>query len=315
MKPKIGILYRYPTSINYLTTTIADGMLYELGHENIYIKPFNCKVPYSDVTDDMVSQHHNAIELKDCNVIIYGEAIDGYDNENVKSLEIIKEIKSNLTKNQVFVIVNDKDTNGYPSATKLFNESINLCDLYYLKDKKVDSIYNNKVKFLNLAAFSLSVPTGDRNILARFRGTYSGRDRENYMHRINSVFNNTICFEPRLRSTNEFAAELASTLIGVSLDGHHGNTSLRYFEIPYFGALLATEKHHSYIENDFIPDEECIIFDSAEELYEKVMRLDKDRNTLERIRLNGQKAVNLRHLTKHRAQQVLKDLGEHYDKV
>lgn len=101
---------------------------------------------------------------------------------------------------------------------------------------------------------------------------------------------------------------LSRSWIGVSVRGNGWDT-YRYWETPYFGALLVAQRSPLVIPDDFKEGEEAVFFDDESSLEGAVRRLLADRERLRALARAGQEAAFKRHLSIHRAKRVLEYLA------
>jgi len=97
---------------------------------------------------------------------------------------------------------------------------------------------------------------------------------------------------------------LRSARIGISARGAGWDT-YRYWETPYFGALLVSQKLDITIPNNFIEDEEAVFFSDTADLRIKLEKLLGSRDHVAQMAAAGQRACHERHLSIHRAKTIL----------
>lgn len=101
---------------------------------------------------------------------------------------------------------------------------------------------------------------------------------------------------------------LTGALVGISARGAGWDT-YRYWEVPYFGALLLTQRLGIVIPGDFKEGEECLVFDGVADFQAKLQGILADRPRLDAVARAGTAAVNARHLSVHRATRILEALA------
>jgi hypothetical protein len=106
----------------------------------------------------------------------------------------------------------------------------------------------------------------------------------------------------------EYDSLLSSSRIGVSSRGAGWDT-YRYWEIPYAGALLFSQKLPLLIPGNFVDGQEAIFFTDMAEFRLKMKSLLESPDEAKKIAESGQKASNSRHLSIHRAKTVLEALA------
>ncbi len=106
----------------------------------------------------------------------------------------------------------------------------------------------------------------------------------------------------------QFCWILNRSKIAVSLRGVAWDT-FRYWEIPYHGALLVSERLPILIPDNFVDGESAVFFGSPGEMLDKIEALLADEPRLARIAENGRKLSRERHTSVARARYVLEKMG------
>jgi hypothetical protein len=102
----------------------------------------------------------------------------------------------------------------------------------------------------------------------------------------------------------EYNALLASSLVCPSVRGAGWDT-YRYWEIPFFGSVLLSQRLPIHIDDDFVDGEEAVFFATVEEFRGALRWLLAHPAEAERIARAGQRKCLARHLSSHRAATVL----------
>jgi len=110
--------------------------------------------------------------------------------------------------------------------------------------------------------------------------------------------------EPHHLAKSDYNKRLTQSMIGVSVRGNGWDT-YRYWEIPYFGALLFSQRLGIVIPNDFRENEEALFFDDMPSLQGSIQGLLADPSRLKAVAHAGRAACMNRHLSVHRARTVL----------
>ena len=105
----------------------------------------------------------------------------------------------------------------------------------------------------------------------------------------------------------DYNRNLAQSMIGVSVRGMGWDT-YRYWEVPYFGALLLSQRLQTVIPGDFKDGQEAVFFDDVTSLPGVVEGLLADPPRLAEIAQAGHLACVTRHLSVHRATTALEAL-------
>jgi len=106
----------------------------------------------------------------------------------------------------------------------------------------------------------------------------------------------------------QFCWLLNRSKIAVSVRGRGWDT-FRYWEIPYHGALLLSQRLPILIPDNFIDGASATFFDSPEEMVEKAQDLLTHPATLARIASAGRRLALEKHTAGARARYVLEKLG------
>lgn len=107
---------------------------------------------------------------------------------------------------------------------------------------------------------------------------------------------------------SKYAEIIASSKLSFAVQGA-GFDTYRYWEIPFYGSALVSQKPYIFIENNFVEGESAIFFRSFKELEKKLdYYLFKDK--WEEICMNGRKHFLKYHTYLHRARKILKAIEE-----
>lgn len=106
----------------------------------------------------------------------------------------------------------------------------------------------------------------------------------------------------------KYAEIIASSKLSFAVQGA-GFDTYRYWEIPFYGSTLVSQKPYIYIEDNFVDGESAIFFRNFKELERKLdYYLLKDK--WEEICINGRKHFLKYHTYLHRAKKILKTIEE-----
>jgi len=106
----------------------------------------------------------------------------------------------------------------------------------------------------------------------------------------------------------QFCWILNRSKIAVSVRGVAWDT-FRYWEIPYQGALLLSERLPILIPDNFVDGESAVFFDGPKDMLDKIEALLGDEDRLNRIAENGRRLARQKHTSLARARYVLEHLG------
>ena len=101
---------------------------------------------------------------------------------------------------------------------------------------------------------------------------------------------------------------MVRSLVGISARGAGWDT-YRYWEIPWFAAVLMSHRLGIVIPEDFVDGKEAVFFNDAKDMKAKLAGLLKDEPRLKEIAAAGARAVRERHLSINRAKRVLEALA------
>jgi len=106
---------------------------------------------------------------------------------------------------------------------------------------------------------------------------------------------------------SEYNKGIASSVLAISSKGMGWDT-YRYWEIPYFGTGLLSQRLEIVIPNDFIEGEEAEFFSTAVDLREKIEKMLIDPEKTIKMGQRGREKCLKYHLSENRARTVLEAL-------
>lgn len=107
----------------------------------------------------------------------------------------------------------------------------------------------------------------------------------------------------------EYRKVISGSQISLSIRGE-GYDTYRFWEIPYFGAMLMADEPTIMIENNFTDMQNAVFFKSMDDFDSKFEYLANNLNVVEKIARAGYKFLIENHTSLHRAEYVLKKMGE-----
>jgi hypothetical protein len=165
-----------------------------------------------------------------------------------------------------------------------------------------------KIVDLSFAAVPDDIPINNRN----YKAFFSGRIQHRHPYRGQVVdylktINNCHIYE--FKNWEDWKKDLTSYNIGISIRGAGWDVT-RYWEIPYFGAMLISSYPEIHIHNNYINKEHCAFYSNFEDLRNLINYYTDDKNITEvkQIQKSGQEFTNKYHLTTNRIQRVLEYL-------
>jgi hypothetical protein len=107
----------------------------------------------------------------------------------------------------------------------------------------------------------------------------------------------------------QFCGILNRSRVAVSIRGASWD-SMRYWEIPYHGALLLSQRLPVVVPDNFVDGESAVFFDHPADMMEKIQDLVSDRGSrLEAIAASGMSLCREKHTAAARARYLLQCLG------
>lgn len=165
--------------------------------------------------------------------------------------------------------------------------------------------YPTHVKPLPFAAIPEKLPPNvDRNHPL----FYSGHETHPFRKEISGALC-SMGFPPAPNQDKvEYNKSLSASRIGVSVRGMGWDT-YRYWEIPYFGAALLAQRPGHVIPANLVEGREAVFYHAAADFRTTLRRMMDDQAGTNKIAQAGQKAIQERHLSIHRARTVLESLA------
>lgn len=286
---KVGVISR--GSPDYLIDIVTDGLIRLLGRQSVSVDynirhEVNSSGPYQHLCRGLNGPEPFPIEEAD--VLVASR----------RSMEALRRWIKQTGKGKV-ALIDGEDHDQIDVA------AAGLVSVYFKREYFHFRPYPPNVRPLSFGAIPEEVPhhtVVDRKVF------YSWHDTHPFRKEIAGVLS-SMGFPPAPNEDKrDYNKRLARSLVGVSVRGNGWDT-YRYWEIPYFGAALLAQRSPQVINGDFMEGVEAVYFSDADELRRllKTM-LDSPENT-EAIGRAGRKAVLAKHLSRHRAQQVLEGVA------
>jgi hypothetical protein len=168
---------------------------------------------------------------------------------------------------------------------------------------------DNHPDFIKPLSFSYSEQYCPKDISGPRRNSYfwAGQDRRGRRQFIRRLEKERGGKFYNKYSNDEFRENLLTHKIGLSLLGY-GDDTVRYYEVPAYGALLLAEKPTIKIENDFTDGETAVFFKTADEMVEKIKYCLEHEDFTDRIRLAGHEWFKKYHTSRKRAEQAVQQI-------
>jgi glycosyl transferase family 1 len=276
-------------SPDYLPDIVADGLIRKLGRENVHL-----------VTG--ISRSKSPMLTQICQGYEIPNVIGCYDTDALviscrSGLGYLEDWVKNTGRRTVASL------DGEDDAT-LRADWVSASKVHFKREYLTGRAYGPKVLPLPFGAIPELIPAP---------GTRKGvffRNRQNDPVRVAIVKELARLGFPIPQnevSKEVYNRELSESLVGVSARGAGWDT-YRYWEVPYFGTLLFTQKMGIVIPDNFKEGVEAVVFDSAGDFAVKLQAVLSDPKRAAEIALAGQRACHSRHLSIHRADRVLQAL-------
>jgi Glycosyl transferases group 1 len=278
-------------SPDYLPDLVADGLIRSLGRENVHLmtgmtKPSNPCLGQLGKGYDIPNQ----IGLYDTEALII--SIRG-------TISDIRDWRQRTGKKAVAVL--DGEDDGIIRSDWLGEGT-----LYFKREYYKNRPYDPKIRPLSFGAFPEPVPeVSDPRAGVFFRMRPTDPIRTSIGKDLAQLGYSAI---ESLVAKDRYNEDLARAAVGISARGMGWDT-YRYWEVPYFGALLFSQNLGIVVPGDFVDGVEALFFDAVYDFLPKLKAILADPPRLQEIRLAGQKASHSRHLSIHRARRVLEEIA------
>lgn len=275
-------------SPDYLIDIVADGVIRAVGRENVHLDYNQWTSYYGCWSQLMVGFAPDTLPMDECGILIASRRVP---------IDTVKRFREKV--NGKIGIIDGEDW------TVVHPELLELCDAYFLREFIRGASYPAKVRPLNFAAIPESLDrTVERDIPVMFSAGDSADDRP-IIRRLVEAAGWDIS---QGYTHDEYMKRLCRARIGINVRGHGWDT-YRYWETPWAGTLLLSQKLSIVIEKNFVDGVEAVFFDSPEDCIIKARELLADPARLANIAAGGLQAVRERHSSIHRAQYVFDVLG------
>lgn len=286
---KIGVISR--GSPDYLIDIVTDGLVRLMGRQNLSVD-YNVRLgtggsgAYQHLCQGL--QGPEPFDIHDAEVLIASS----------RSAEAARKWKARTGCPRVAIV------DGEDLGT-LDGSALAVARTYFKREYFNFTYYPSKVKPLPFAAIPEELPM---EVPARRDAFYSGHPNHPFRKEIAAAMT-SLGFPPAAnQDKKDYNRSLRASLVGVAVRGMGWDT-YRYWEIPYFGAALLSQRPGHVIPGNFVEDQEAVFYDTAGDFKTKLrIMLSKPEETL-RIATAGHKALRERHLSVNRARTVLESLS------
>lgn len=286
---KVGVISK--GSPDYLMDIVTDGLVRLVGRQNLSID-YNVRFEsggtgaYQHLCQGI--QGPEPFDIHDADVLIASS----------RSADVAKKWKSRTKRTKIAIVDGEDvgDLNGIGVAA---------AHVYFKREYFHFTHYPPNVKPLPFAAIPEDLPTESPS---RKNAFYSGHPNHPFREEIVAAMI-SLGFPPAVnQDKRDYNRSLRSSLVGVAVRGMGWDT-YRYWEIPYFGAALLSQRPGHVIPANFVEDQEAVFYDTVGDFRTKLQdMIAKPEETL-RIAAAGHKALRERHLSVNRARTILESLS------
>lgn len=284
---KVGVISH--GSPDYLVDIVTDGLIRLLGRQSISLD-YNVRGGWGGPFTHLLQgfQGPEPFDIHEAEVLIASN----------RSANAMRSWMKKTGKTKVaFLDGEDPDT--------LMSEQISHVAVYFKREFIPHRLYDKKVRPLPFAAIPEPLVEGVEVTQQVF---YSGHVTHPFRAAVAKALAEMGFPETANQEKSKYNLSLMSSLIGVAVRGNGWDT-YRYWETPYFGAALLSQRPGIVIPENFEDGKEAVFYDGVDDLKRKLreMLLNVDR-TIDIARA-GREACLKRHLSIHRAQTVLDALA------
>lgn len=186
------------------------------------------------------------------------------------------------------------------------SEVLSKARVYFKREYMKGRAYPANVKPLPFAAIPEALP---QEVEVCRKVFYAGHPTHHFRFELARVL--TEMGFPPITERIEKAAynrKLMESMVGIAVRGNGWDT-YRYWEIPYFGACMLSQRPAIVIPGNFVDDQEAVYYDSISDFKSKLKLLLDHPDEAVKIAEAGRKAAMERHLSIHRAKTVLEALS------
>lgn len=284
---KVGVISK--GSPDYLIDIVTDGLIRLLGRSGVSLD-YNVRGGWGGQYSILLQNFSGPepYDIHDADVLI----------ASTRSLEAAREWIKRTGKKKIAII----DGEDFHMLNDIHLE----VPVYFKREFLLFESHPHNVKPLPFAAIPEPLPKFSELRNAVF---YRGHETHHFRREIVNALNEMgyPVSEDRIEK-DDYNKRLMSSLIGVCVRGNGWDT-YRYWETPYFGTALLSQKPEILIPENFIDGQEAIFFSTVEEFKSKLgWMMDNPNRTFE-ISKAGRKASKERHLSTNRAKTVLEALA------
>lgn len=288
-------------SPDYLVDIVADGMIRLLGRQNVHID-FKMREGYYKGRQDPGSripqifenffEVENQFQIEEAEVLVVS---------NRSGVGIVQDWKKKTGKQEVAVLDGE-------DQSSLQEEFLPVVKTYFKREYLKGKQYDRKIYPITFAAIPEQLVEGiERTKPVFFVAWKTHPFREKVAEALLEMGFKVVPCNEATMSKASYNKEMSGSLIGVSAAGAGWDT-YRYWEVPYFGCMLFSQRLDIVIEHNFVEGEEAEFFSSIDELKVKLKSLVGDLDKVKRLAKYGEKKCMEKHLSIHRAKKVLEKI-------
>lgn len=286
---KIGVISR--GSPDYLIDIVTDGLIRLVGRANLSID-YNVRFesrgtgPYQHLCQGL--QGPEPFDIRDADLLIASS----------RSLKDAVQWKKNTGRTKIAVI-DGEDVAGIDPGGAAMSK------MYFKREYFHFTPYPANVRPLPFAAIPEAIPSGSPE---REKVFYSGHPNHPFRNEVTAALS-SMGFPPvPNQDKKDYNNSLMRALVGVAVRGMGWDT-YRYWEIPYFGAALLSQRPGHVIPADFVEGEEAEFYDTTIDFKAKLRRMLEAPEVTLKLAAKGHQALMDRHLSIHRARTILEGLA------
>lgn len=275
---------------DYLADIVADGLIRKLGRENVHLVA-NTTNPYCTMKSQFCGQYDvpNTIGFYDTDALVVSCR---------SKLSDITDWMSRTGRHAIASLDGEDDP-------VIRTEWVNRSKVHFKREYLAGRHYEGRIQPLPFGAIPEPQPPAAPRSGVFFRNRQNDPVRVAIVRILGSMGYPVPIDMVNKQTYNE---ALSRALVGVSARGAGWDT-YRYWEVPYFGALLFTQRLGIVIPGDFRDGQEAVAFDGVGDFQSRLQALLADPARIEAIARAGAEAVNQRHLSTHRATRILEALA------
>lgn len=273
-------------SPDYLIDIVTDGLIRLLGRQNLSLE-YNVRGGWGGSYAHLLQGFAGPepFDINDAEMLI----------ASTRSAHLARAWEKKSGKAKPIALLDGED------ADQIYSHLLNHCNVYFKREYIKGRLYPSNIKPLPFAAIPEELQNGIEVTRKIF---YSGHLTHGFRSTIEASLRE--CgFEPAANQAKAaYNKCLMESLVGVAVRGNGWDT-YRFWEIPYFGACLLSQRPGIVIPEEFIDGREAVYYDTPVDFKEKLKDLLANPEKATEIGDAGHKACMARHLSIHRAQTVL----------